>query len=323
MRVGIVGAGIAGLAAARRLAQAGREVVVFEKSEGLGGRVATRRMGPYVIDTGATSIAPRGRRLEDVMLRELDTSDLVPVALPIYIHRFGRIGPGDVTKAKIERYTFRSGNTMLAKLLAAGLDVRKGVKVEGLKRSGATYELEGEGYDAVILACPLPQAQALLESMGETRRFSGAKYRPCLSILLGFDKPLAPVTYHAIIDPEQRHPLTWLSLESMKAPGRAPEGHTAMVAQMSPAYSREHYEAGEEKLIRDTVEYVSRLYGVSFAQPVQAQVKRWRYSQPETTAQFENVNQPGSTLLVASDGLLGGRVELAFEVGVKTAEMLI
>ena len=51
-------------------------------------------------------------------------------------------------------------------------------------------------------------------------------------------------------------------------------------------------------------------------------VKKWKYSQPESLARFENVNLPGSTLLVASDGLLGGHIEDAFECGWRTAELL-
>ena len=42
-RVGIVGAGVAGAACARALADAGCAVQVFDKSRGVGGRMATRR----------------------------------------------------------------------------------------------------------------------------------------------------------------------------------------------------------------------------------------------------------------------------------------
>ncbi|WP_246734224.1 FAD-dependent oxidoreductase, partial [Oharaeibacter diazotrophicus] len=41
--VAVVGAGLAGLAAARRLAKAGAVVSVFERADRPGGRLATRR----------------------------------------------------------------------------------------------------------------------------------------------------------------------------------------------------------------------------------------------------------------------------------------
>ena len=57
--VAIIGAGMAGLAAARALTQAGHTVTLFEKSRGVGGRVATRRIGDCIVDHGAQNIKPQ------------------------------------------------------------------------------------------------------------------------------------------------------------------------------------------------------------------------------------------------------------------------
>lgn len=53
MTVAVVGAGIAGLGAAFELRRAGRDVVVFEAENRVGGRMETVRKGGFAFDTGA------------------------------------------------------------------------------------------------------------------------------------------------------------------------------------------------------------------------------------------------------------------------------
>ena len=322
-RVAVVGAGAAGLAAARTLAAAGVFVVVFERSKGFGGRIATRRVGPYTFDTGATSIAPRGLSIESVMLRELDHSDLVRVEKPIFVHQGLRVGTGDPAMNLMPRYAYRSGNTRLAKLLAAGLDVRLEHPVDEIARTANGYRVLAEDFDGIVLTPPIPQSNQLLWTIGETRSTANSSYRSCLSVLLGFDRPLPPQRYHALLDPEQHHPLVWLDIETEKCPGRAPEGHTAFVAQLNSPYSQTHWDDEDDELVSLVCSYLVRLYGAEFSSPSMFSVKRWKYSQPETIASFEAVNHPGATVVIASDGLLGGRVEQAFECGVRAARLLL
>lgn len=52
MKVVVVGAGLAGLSAGYELQKAGHEVMILEKRDRVGGRVLTRREGPYIIDAG-------------------------------------------------------------------------------------------------------------------------------------------------------------------------------------------------------------------------------------------------------------------------------
>jgi predicted NAD/FAD-dependent oxidoreductase len=73
MYAGIIGAGIARLAAATSLRQAGHETVVFDKARGPGGRASTRRAAPFAFDHGAqyfTARDPRFRRLVERFVHE-------------------------------------------------------------------------------------------------------------------------------------------------------------------------------------------------------------------------------------------------------------
>jgi renalase len=58
----IIGAGMAGIACARTLVQAGHQVTVFEKSRGYGGRMATRSSPFGTFDHGAQYFTVRDAR---------------------------------------------------------------------------------------------------------------------------------------------------------------------------------------------------------------------------------------------------------------------
>ena len=62
--IAIVGAGMAGIACARTLVQAGHRVTVFDKSQGLGGRMSTRNSAFGTFDHGAQYFTVRDARFE-------------------------------------------------------------------------------------------------------------------------------------------------------------------------------------------------------------------------------------------------------------------
>ena len=63
----VIGAGVSGLAAARRLAEAGLQVVVLEAAERVGGRILTVRDGETVVELGAEFVHGRPRVLWDLI----------------------------------------------------------------------------------------------------------------------------------------------------------------------------------------------------------------------------------------------------------------
>ena len=63
----VVGAGMAGLSAATALQQGGRRAVVIDKGRGVGGRMATRRIGAATFDHGAQFVTARDPRFGDLL----------------------------------------------------------------------------------------------------------------------------------------------------------------------------------------------------------------------------------------------------------------
>lgn len=71
-KVIVIGAGIAGLAAAQQLQQFGLEVIVLEARDRVGGRIATFRKGSYIADLGAMVVTGLGGNPVTVLSKQID-----------------------------------------------------------------------------------------------------------------------------------------------------------------------------------------------------------------------------------------------------------
>lgn len=84
----VVGAGLAGLACARRLQARGVEVVVLEASDAVGGRVRTDLVDGYRCDRGFQLLNPAYPEVARVV--DIDALDLRPFAAGVVVARGGR-----------------------------------------------------------------------------------------------------------------------------------------------------------------------------------------------------------------------------------------
>ncbi|GAA2094598.1 protoporphyrinogen oxidase [Kitasatospora saccharophila] len=81
--VAVVGAGIAGLAAAHHLVAAGRSVRVYEGADRVGGRMAASRVDGWLLDEGAETIAGAGYEATWELIRAVGLPEAdVPVVEP-------------------------------------------------------------------------------------------------------------------------------------------------------------------------------------------------------------------------------------------------
>jgi len=346
--VAIVGAGMAGLAAARRLTAAGQKVVLFEKSTGVGGRVATRRVEGCILDHGAQVIKPDGSPLAEVMLHELPATDLIEVLPPVRIvGSDGAILPEDPHYTAPRAFTYRNGMTTLPKLLTAALptdrfELRLKTRIGRIEENSDGFLLRNEQgrellrADRVVLTPPAPQAADLIAAsqlqdptLTQTRldALRAVPYHSCLTVLLGYAAPTPPAPAYALLASDRARPLLWLAFEQTKGSSRAPQGEAALIAQLGPTISQELYDASDAAVLDLTLRELRALFGDTYAHPHWQQVKRWRYSQPHGMADFNTVN-PGSSdtrLVICGDALRPekGRVYQAYASGLEAAEFLL
>lgn len=286
MRVAVVGAGLSGLAAARELVADGHEVVVLEKSRGLGGRLAARRAEGTVLDHGSPVIAAPPDTALGRLIDALPADDRVDLD---------------------DGVAFASGATRMPKLMAEGLDVRLGVRLAALRAAAGGFELGDEQgnthgtVDGVVVTAPAPQAADLLERSPEGGRrvalLRSLAYEPAVMILLGARPAAGPGwTVHRPAD----GPVAEVRREAVK--GRAAAGAEAVVARLGPSASAELLDASDEAVLAVALPVLEAILG---APPAWSQVKRWRLAVPRGLLGAQEVNPPGSRIVVAGDTVTG------------------
>lgn len=307
----VVGAGVAGLAAARRLRRAGVPVLVVDKGRGVGGRCATRRVqasaGALQFDHGAQYLTAEQPAFASVLAGLRATGAVGDWALG-----------GQGTRA-----VGVPGMSGLARALAEGLELRQSVEVTGLKRLDGGWTLTSTVGDfeaaRVVLCVPAPQLAALpgIESALATEAAT-VTMLPCLTLMAAFPAE-APAPFQCLRDPGA--PLAWIAEDSSK-PGRARHVRT-WVAQAGAAWSAAHLDDEREALRARMLALLCGRLGTEARQALYSTVHRWRYAHSETPLGKPFLCSADGTLYAGGDWCLGGRIESAWASGEALATAML
>lgn len=315
--VAVVGAGVAGLRAARTLGETGVEPLVLEKSRGLGGRAATRRLHGAVADHGAQYFTVRDPRFQ----QQVDVWERAG-ALQVWARGFHALTPKglEVPREGHPRYAFADGMNTFGKLLGEGIRVTRSAKVVGLTRVAQGWELGLEDGTVrrarrVLLNLPAPQALELagsLLSTGLRNALEEVTFAPCLALMAGFAH--APPAWRGVVVEDEANPLSWLACDSSKR--RAP-GETVLVLHGNPAFSQDFLET-PEAAVPQMLEVAATL---GFSEPTWTALQRWRYA--KVTQPHDAPYLQDDTLFFCGDWCGGAKLEAAYLSGLEVAEAML
>ncbi|MEJ7686572.1 MAG: FAD-dependent oxidoreductase [Variovorax sp.] len=331
-RIAIVGAGVAGAACAAALLRAGFDVTVFEKSGGVGGRMATRRTRWTDVDGTSRSVefdhgcphftATRPRF--QAVIRRAEAHGCVARWHQRVYATFRAPQLRDVVVPT-------PGMPALSRHLLSGVPLRLGHAVSGLQRSADGWLVHladgsvdggGEGpFDHVLLAIPAAQAATLLRrhQTGWADALASVRMAPCWTLMAVTDDLDWPWDAAQI----ERGPLAWVARND-RAPGRCPpSGLVPWVAHASPAWSLAHLDddpAQVAKVLRAA--FGDLLAGARPARFHYTGVHRWRYAQlaQAASAGIDCWWSEGLGLGVCGDSFGNGSVEAAWCSGDELAD---
>ena len=317
----IVGAGIAGLMAANTLTRAGCKVTLIDKSRGVGGRMATRRLDRWTFDHGAQYLFARQESFR-VKLRSWWNEGLIRPWMESLLD-----ASGNAQALESTAYAGLPSMTSIPKAMAIGLHVALQVRVMSARINNEAWSIDtdtDETYmaEALLLTAPLPQSLAILETGGVvlpsrlSAELHDVHYDPCFALLAGLSGPAGLPSPGAI--QVNGDVLAWIADNHQKGVSSAPG---AITIHASASFSKENLEAPESAILQAMTE-AAHPYLASTMESFQ--LHRWRYSTPKHPSPWPavlGVEQP--PLVFAGDAFGPGGVEGAALSGIAAAELLL
>jgi renalase len=316
-RVAIVGAGIAGVACAHALQERGFTPIIFEKSRGLGGRLATRRADDgLTIDHGAQFLTARTPAFRTVV-QHAQSSGTVGRWSPIVCD--GERGADE------EWFVGVPAMNAFLKPMIAGVKMHLGCEVRAIMRDGAGWRIIcadpvfDETFTHVVCAAPAPQAHKLLaHDRPFDERLLDVSIAPCWALLFGVNGRL-PV--EGDLWRSDDLDLRWLTRNASK-----PERNGAIegwVAHASPTWSIRHLEQTADDVRGLLLSLVEERLGTTLPSLTYAKAHRWRYALTTVPLGAPYMCSDDRTLFLGGDWCLGARVEYAYQSGAEIAAALI
>lgn len=308
---------MSGLLAGKILSQTGVEVMILEKSRGVGGRMATRRFKEGIFDHGAQFFTARDAKFQqwvDLWIKEKAACEW-----------FGNSRKsGNLPKdGSHPRYRGLRGMTSVAKYLARDLKIRSQTLVKSVYKDRDLWIAQMEDEEEfktrnIILTAPIPQSLNLLESGNVTlpttqyETLKAIEYHPCITGLVLLDGPSAIPSPGGI--KFEKNDIQWLGDNSQK--GISPKT-TAVTIHAAHDFSRNNFKLPAEELIELLIRAAEPWLGKEITD---WHIHKWRYSQPTHLYPEQFLEFPEHRgLFIIGDAFGGDRVEGAALSGIEVA----
>lgn len=338
-KIAVIGAGITGLTIAKELA-CSADITVFEKSRGLGGRMATRRTERYHFDHGTQYFVAKTAEF-----REFLQEPLAQDAIARWDAHFSELDASlygltvdnslvsqeRTWDAEFPHYVGMPTMSGLAHYMAEGLQIMGNTHVAEIKKCSESdkervqwqlHSSQGEDlgiFDWVISSIPSKQTHDLLpDCFSHHQVVKDIKMNACFAVMLGFEQAI-DLNFHAAL--VRNADISWIAVNSHK-PGR-PDGF-AMLVQSTNEWAEENADLDLQEAKQYLITETEKITGVSLANPDYSDIHRWLYANTDKLklnvgdVYLDQVNQ----LAAAGDWCGNARIESAFLHGLKLSKQI-
>jgi len=362
-RVGVIGGGISGLMAARTLADHGLQVTVFEKSRGLGGRMATRRVeGVPMFDHGAQYFTARDPRFERYLrswaeqgrVAPWPAADLSPAEPKSQIVSI-RAGQIESVSDSVQRWVAVPGMNRICRHLAEphpNLQIELETRIESIETVSATSDQDSPSvtvpqievrsvdgrswgpFDRLIVSAPAGQTAELLNGISPmAQSIAEIKMAPCWAAMVRLPVVLPVAWVGAFL---QDSCVAWVARNQTKAgrSGGADFGSTEqLVLHANPVWTTENWNREGSEVAAELLAEFWRVTGLQPIPPLSAEGHRWKFSIPTEPLAVDSLPRelyspgcfydPARGIAACGDWANGARVEGAFLSGMAAAGRIL
>lgn len=305
-KTAIIGAGMAGITAARSLIAAGHNVQIFEKSRGSGGRLASKRSDMGRVNLGAQAFSAT----DPLFLEELNS--------------WQQAGWVERCTADSSYWTGTPYMSALTRNLLGDLNTHFSCEIRALSHSSNGWLLHDQQsqthgpFQQLIVAIPAPQAQVLLNNCAPELAEQAAcvDMQPIWMVALGFKQPIALTNNLELLSNEA-------IAEVIHTPQSTEHPMQTLMLRANEQWTKEHILDEREQVIAALTASFAALLDHPLPTADSAFAHRWLYALGALPTASTLLADTQRGLYIAGDWCGHGDVYSAWHSGKHSAQQVI
>ena len=321
MKIAIIGAGMASSSIVSLLRN-NFDISVFEKSRGLGGRMATRRKDDFSFDHGTQFFTVKSKEFMKFIAPLIEKK-----VVNNWNAFYQEIGSEGIILEKQWQDTDRHyvGVPAMNSVCKTSLDginiyintkITKLIKIKGKWLLIDDNKNQSELFDWVITTNPVEQAFNILpKDITLRNEIKKIKMKARYTLMLGFNNPLKlPFDVAKII----HNCISWISVNSSK-PGRT--GKFSLVIQSTNTFARNNFSTNPNIITDNLIRVSSNILKINLNCANHIELHKWNYAD-SNLIKFKCYVDPTLKIAACGDWTINGNVESAFLSGIRTSSQI-
>ena len=321
--VAVIGAGITGMALANLL-QKKVKLTVFEKSRGVGGRMATRRAEPYQFNHGAQYFKIENKEfknflqplMQNKIIKQLETNHIEILNKEVVksTKTYNKIYYTPVSKMNSVVKYFINNNFFIKLLCKIEKTVKENDKWFIINSDNVSYG----PYDWLFITIPPNQA---LEILYNNFKFldiiKKIKMRSCYSLMLGFDK-IKEFDFDTALFLDED--VQWLSIRKKIIENKK---YYNLLINSSYNFAEKNVNGNKDKISDYLIKQVSDIIKYELNNYEHKALHFWKYAMSEKNYNLGSLLDENLKVVVCGDWCMNGRVEGGFLSALDAANKLL